>query len=353
MWTSRDVAIEAGVSQATVSRALRGDPRVAPATRERVVKAAAALGYTPNLLARGLVTEKTSTVGVVVADLTNPFYPYLLRSLHDAFNLAGYRLVLFAERTDNRDGREHLSQLLDRSLDGVLIATATLESQTVEFLTDRGMPVVLVVRYVDGLDVDRVIADNVAGGRLAAQYLVDAGHTRIGAIFGPANTSTARDREKGFRQGLEEAGIPFLEDLRRDGNYSHQSGHQWGLDLLTRDDRPTALLGGNDVVTFGVIDAAHRLGLSVPKDVSILGFDDIPMAAWEVFSLSTVRQPFSDMAFAAATMLVDRIEGAGDSIPARNEVYPVSLVKRDTVAAPGAEAPLLLAQGRQALDGGP
>jgi LacI family transcriptional regulator len=331
--TARDVAIAAGVSQATVSRALRPGSRVAPSTRERVLAAADQLGYVPNSMAQGLATARTRTIAVVVADLTNPFYPHLLHPLHDALDRAGYRVVLFAERTDMGSGREHLSQLLDRSLDGVLLTTATLDFDAAE-LVRRHVPFVLLIRSVDRVAADVVVSDNVDGARQAAKILIDAGHRRIGMISGPANTSTARDRMRGFREALAEAGCPLDETLVRTGSYSHQSGHQRTRELLALTPAPTAIFCGNDVVAFGALDAARRLGVDVPGELSVVGFDDIPMAEWLAFGLTTVRQPFVDMAHTAARMLVERIERGrrnGESLPARHEVFPVNVVHRATL----------------------
>ncbi len=316
------------MSQSTVSRALRGDPRVRPETRRRIEAAAERLGYQPAQVNGAAASSKT--IGVVVADLTNPFFPTLLTPVHDELRLMGYRVVLFAERTDIPTGQEALSRLLDRSIDGVLVTTATLGSRFTEAMRERDLPVVLLNRYVDGMDVDRAVSDNHEGGRLAGRHLLELGHRRIGVIRGPANTSTSRDREAGFSEALAEAGVRVDEDLVREGPYTHQCGYQHARELLRLRDRPTAIFCGNDIIAFGAVDAAQSLGIPVPSAVSIIGFDDVPMAAWEVFQLTTVRQPLADMATAAARMLVERIE-YGDAVgSAREQIFATSLVKRST-----------------------
>ena len=327
--TSSTVAEAVGVSQSTVSRALRGDPRVHADTRRLVEQAAADLGYRPSWLAP-VQPERSRTIGVVVSDLTNPFFPSLLTPVHDELRLMGYGVVLFAERTDIPTGQEALQNLLDRSIDGLLVTTATLGSRLAEALAGRDLPVVLLNRYVDGMDVDRVVADNYEGGRAAARHLLELGHRRIGAIRGPANTSTSRDRHTGFLDGLDQAGVALDERLVREGPYSHQSGYQNARELLRIPDAPTALACGNDVIAFGAIDAARSLGLDVAGDVSVIGFDDVPMASWEVFSLTTVRQPLSEMARVAARLLVERIEHDGDIGPGRERLFATSLVRRST-----------------------
>jgi LacI family transcriptional regulator len=334
--TSWTVAKEVGVSQSTVSRALRGDPRVRPETRRRIAEAAERLGYRPATMAAELPST-SRTVGVVVADLTNPFFPSLLTPVYDELRLLGYRVVLFSERTDIPTGQDALNRLIDASIDGVLITTATLGSRFMDALQDRDLPVVLLNRYVDGLDVDRAFADNLEGGCVAGRHLLELGHRRIGVIRGPSNTSTSRDRFAGLTQVLAEAGVELDPRLVREGPYSHQSGYQHTRELLRLDEPPTAILCGNDIIAFGAIDAARSLRVEVPADVSIVGFDDVPMASWEVFQLTTVRQPLDDMARAAARMLAERIEYDGDIGAGREQIFATSLVKRSTsdrIAAP-------------------
>jgi LacI family transcriptional regulator len=326
---SSTVARAAGVSQSTVSRALRGDPRVREETRRLIEETAERLGYRPAWAASPRPPH-SRTIGVVVSDLTNPFFPTLLTPVHDELQIMGYRVVLFAERTDIPTGQEALVNLLNRSIDGVLVTTATLDSRLGEALAERRLPVVLLNRYVDGMDVDRVIADNYQGGRAAARHVLDLGHRSVGVIRGPANTSTSRDRYAGVVDGFADAGVPLDGRFVREGPYSHQSGYQNARELLRLPDPPTALICGNDVIAFGALDAVKWLGLDVPADVSVLGFDDVPMAAWEVFQLTTVRQPLAEMARTAARLLVERIEH-GDDIAARRErLFATSLVQRST-----------------------
>ncbi len=327
--TSSTVAEAAGVAQSTVSRALRGDPRVREDTRRLIETTAERLGYRPAWAAPPAgPPERTRSIGVISSDLTNPFFPTLLDPVHDELQLMGYRFVLFAERTDLPTGQEALVSLLNRSLDGVLVTTATLDSHLGEALA--GLPIVLLNRYIDGMDADRVTADNHHGGRTAARHLIDLGHRAVGVIRGPANTSTSRDRFA----GVTDSGLVLEERLVREGPYSHQSGYQNARELLRRPDPPTALLCGNDVIAFGALDAAKSLGLDVPGDVSVIGFDDVPMAAWEVFQLTTVRQPLADMARTAARLLVERIEHDGEIGAGRERLFATSLVKRSTTQRP-------------------
>ena len=328
--TSKDIARALAVSQSTVSRALRGDPRVAPATIARVLEAAQRMDYTPNLAARSLITRRTSTVGVVVSDITNPFYPELVEILHNEFALVGYRTILLNERTDAQLER-YLAELIGgRAVDGLVYTSAMLDAPLVGASTER-LPVVLLNRSSGSTSVDTVVADNVGGGRLAAELLVARGHRRIALVGGPENASTARDREAGFRDALAAGGVPLDPGLRRVGQFSHESGYHWCLELLALDPRPTAIFAANDVVAFGVLDAARRLGVRVPEELSVIGFDDIDMARWEGFALTTIRQPRPEMARAAAGLLLERID-ADESRPATARVFPVEAVHRATLA---------------------
>jgi LacI family transcriptional regulator len=333
--TSKDIARKLKISQSTVSRALRGDPRVAADTMARVLEAARQMNYTPNLAARSLITRKTATVGVVVSDITNPFYPELLDILHNELALAGYRTILFNERTD-AIVEQHVGDLVNgAAVDGLIYVSATLGTPLPGHRA-RDIPAVLVNRYIDSAPVDTVVSDNHRGGRLVAEAMVELGHRRIAIITGPENTTTSRDRERGFREQLEAFGVQFDETLRRVGQFSHHSGYQWCLDLLAAEARPTAVFAANDVIAFGAPAAARRVGVKVPSELSIVGFDDIDMAGWEGFNLTTVRQPLEEMGRAAAKLLIDRIVSEGET-PPRRRVFPVGLVRRETLApAPGA-----------------
>lgn len=333
--TSHDIAREAGVSQSTVSRALRHDPRVDPATAERVLQVATRLGYSPNLSARSLVTRRTRTIAVVVADITNPFYPQLVEALHEQLGRAGYRMILFNERTDAR-GEGGIEMFLSSGgADGAVFLSVTIDPVVSQILSHSPVPTVLLNRDADGPQVDRVMADHFGGAAMVAELLAGLGHTRLAMIAGPANTSTSRDREAGYQEQLRRLGLSLDPSLRRAGEFTHQSGFQGASELMALDNPPTAIFCANDVVAFGALDAARRLRIDVPGELSIVGFDDIPMASWESFSLTTVRQPLTDMARDAARKLIARVEGTDESEPSR-VVFPTHLVQRATTArAPG------------------
>jgi LacI family transcriptional regulator, galactose operon repressor len=210
----------------------------------------------------------------------------------------------------------------------------TIDQGVAELLSSTPVPSVLLNRDADGPQIDRVMADHRGGAVQVADLLVGLGHARMAFIAGPANTSTSRDRESGFTAALAQHGVPLDPALRRAGEFTHQSGFQWATELLGLSDPPTAIFCANDVVAFGALDAARRLKIGVPDEVSIVGFDDIPMASWEAFSLTTVRQPLTEMARDAARLLIARIEGRDESEPSRI-IFPTHLVQRATAAPPG------------------
>lgn len=333
--TSRDIAREAGVSQPTVSRALRGDPRVAPATAALVASTARRLGYVPDATGRSLSTRRTGTVAIVIADITNPFYAEVIEAVHHELSGAGYRGILLNERTDAREAGGLGPLLRSRMVDGAIVATATLDDATRRLLAHEQAPIVQLVREVDGISRDAVVCDNEGGGALAAQLLTELGHRRIALIAGPDNTSTARQRAAGFTAALEHAGLSLDSALVRDGDYDHRTGFSACSELLDLAHAPTAIFCANDVIGLGALDAARRLRVPVPDALSIVGFDDIALAGWESFRLTTVRQPLAEMAHEAARRLVARIEQR-DGSPARRIVFPTELIRRATTGPPPA-----------------
>ncbi|MFD4754331.1 LacI family DNA-binding transcriptional regulator [Streptomyces sp. NPDC058426] len=329
--TSHDVARLAGVSQPTVSRALRDDPRVSAATREKVRQAARALAYVPSEAGRALSTRATRRVGVIVTDLTNPFYPHVVAPLHDELRACGYRMTLITERSDEAVADE---SLLDQSLDGVVLATATADSRIPAQLDRRGVPFVFLNRDTGEPDTYASVVDNEGGGRQVAEQLLALGHRRVAGVFGSANTTTGRERELGFRLALAEAGVGLPEQRVVRGPFEYATGYEALPVLLESRDGPTAVFCGNDVVAIGVLNAALRTGVRVPDDLTVIGFDDLPMAAWEAFRLSTVRHDLGELSRRAVRLLIRRISGEADPAGERL-VLPAEFVPRATHAPVG------------------
>jgi len=332
--TSHDVARAAGVSQPTVSRALRGDPRLSAETRERVIAAAKELHYVPSQRGRSLATRSTGQIGIVVTDLGNPFYLQVLDQLHAVLRAEGLRMLVLASGSGDSIS---LEQLVDGSLDGVILTTTVLRSTLPGELSRRGFPFVLLNREVDDAPGDVCVVDNYAGGQLAARELVELGHRRIAAIFGPDTTSTGRDREAGFRAGLAQAGVELAPDQWQRVPFDFGSGHAAALELL--EVRPTALFCGNDILALGAFNALRGRDVRIPEEMTLIGFDDVVLAGWEAFRLTTVRQDISHMVKSATDLLLSRIGSGPDLAPEpRRIVLPPTLVRRSTHAPPPARA---------------
>lgn len=328
--TSHDVARLAGVSQPTVSRALRPDGQVSDATRRRVLAAAESLGYVPSELGRSLATRSTRQIAMV-ADLDNPLYPQLVGPLHDAFAAQGFRMVLLAERGEEivGDGR-----LLDGSVDGAVLTTSQLRSSLPSQLVDRGVPFVQLNRVSALVDADSVTADNVAGGAAVADLLSEWGHADIAALLGPRETSSAAERELGFRSALRRAGIALPPSRVVRGWFSYEVGRKGMRQLMHGPDRPSAVFCINDIVAIGAMNALVEMGLATPGDVTVVGFDDLDIASWPAFDLTSVRVAFPDMARRSAEMLMARLARPGG--PTVHERFPVELVRRSTHGRPSA-----------------
>lgn len=326
--TSRDVARLAGVSQPTVSRALRDDARVSEATKLRVREAAQLLGYVPSEAGRSLSSGRTRRIGLLLTDLDNQFYSHIIAPVHRELEALGYQLMLHTESADNDTIVE---RLLANGLDGVILATTTVDSVAPLRLRDRGLPFVYFNRTGSFVDADSAVVDSVPGYREAVREAVALGHRRVGAVLGPSNTSTAQGREASLRDALAAEGLQLDErDVRRTP-YGAAEGEVAAAELLAGSDRPTVLFCGNDVVAYGALNAAHRAGLRVPEDLSVVGFDDLPEAAWPIIDLATVGYDIAGMARAAADLVVRRIEDPDAELQMAG--FASAFVARRTLAA--------------------
>jgi len=326
--TIRDVARAAGVGQATVSRVLNSSGYVHPDTRARVLQAAADLGFVPSQTARSLVRKSTATVGLIIPDITNPFFPAITRGVEDAASASGYTVFLCNTDNDPAMEAQDVRKLRERRVDGVIFVGATDRRDLMATLVAEGVPVVVTDRQVADLDVDMVLVDNRAGALLACRHLIGLGHSRIAHAAGHLATRTGQDRLAGYREALAEAGIAPDEGLVYTGDFTLESGYQAAEVLLGRTPRPTAIFCGNDLVALGVLRAAEAAGLAVPDDLSIVGFDDILLAALVRPALTTVRQPAYSMGELAMRMLLDRI--AGETGGSRRHLFQPELVVRST-----------------------
>lgn len=310
MVTSRDVARYAGVSQTTVSRCLNG-LQVREPNRIRVEQALRDLGYVPNRAARAMRTGQSRTIGVVTARLTNPFYPQLLDALTEAIGEAGFQMALW-----NSDGPGSLNAaeaVRQGAVDAMVFTTADKVSPPLLAATTSNAPVVFVNRVVPGLDCDRVVSDNAQGGKKLARYFARHGRRRVALISGSSEASTTNQRRDGFLAGAREVGLEVPQGFVVSGEMGHESGVKAMSWLLDQRERPDAVFCVNDLIALGAFDAARSRGLSIPHECWLAGFDDIEMATWSAYDLTTVRQDLRAMARRAVDVALRRIEHPADA----------------------------------------
>ncbi|WP_252189654.1 MULTISPECIES: LacI family DNA-binding transcriptional regulator [unclassified Rhodococcus (in: high G+C Gram-positive bacteria)] len=332
--TMKDVARHAGVSVSTVSYVLNDSGPVAPARRARVLDAVRVLNYAPNEAARGLKRRSAPTIGLVVPELSNQFFALLVEGVEQAAAARGVLVVLCAPEAT--DGGESLNGRLLRSqrLNGIIYLSGASTSPTSLLELTRLGPIVLVDEQVPGFDLPAIVSDNRRGAREVGQHVLEAGHRKIAVIGGPEGLWTSQQRLAGYREALAAAGIEPDTVPIFGGNYRQESGTELAAKALSGPPsaRPTALLCANDLMAIGVLEYCRSEGIRVPEELSVVGFDDLPMVSLLTPRLTTVRQPARDMGERAANLLFELIEDKVD-VPAP-EPFPTLLQIRDSVATP-------------------
>ncbi len=306
--TSAHVARLAGVSQSAVSRVFTPGASASPKTAEKVRQAAVQLGYRPNVLARAMITGRSRIIGLIVAYLENQFYPIALERLSRALQDRGYHILVFIAENATEKVAQVMEELLDYQVDGIITASVAMTDDLTKRCNAAGIPVVMFNRGQDDPRISEVTSDNVAGGRRVTEFLIAGGHRRIAHVMGWQGSSTGRDRASGFRLAMEASCLkPFA---MIDGEYSRERAAVVARELCAGRERPDALFVGNDHMAFAVMDELRfGLGLRVPEDVSVIGYDDVPMAAWPAYDLTTLRQPVNRMVSATVDALLAEIEG--------------------------------------------
>ena len=314
--TSAEVAARAGVSQSAVSRVFTPGASASAKTAEKVRKAAKELGYRPNSLARAMVSGKSRIIGLVVAYLDNQFYPVALELLSNALQEEGYHLLVFTALTSTEEVDQIIEDLMDYQVDGIIAASVSMSSDLAARARAADIPIVLFNRGMEGDGLSNVTSANVMGAHQATRFLIEGGHKHIAHIAGWQGSSTGRDRRTGFEQAMNEAGLTPFAVI--DGMYKRPIAMQCARQLVSGNAAPDAIFVGNDHMAFGVIDALRGLGLTPGKDISVVGYDDVPLAAWEAYSLTTVRQPVNRMVKETVDMLMAQI--AGTAAPTTLEI---------------------------------
>lgn len=311
-----------------MSRAFTASASIHPKTRERVIEAANALGYQPNIIARSLITSRTNIIAVVMANLTDPFYPFVLERLAQQIQASGRQLLFFII-PPGKQVDDVLPSLLQYKVDAILIASVTVSSRMAAVCVSRGIPVVLFNRYVPGLKAAAVCCDNRAAGRAVAEYLWSRGHRRPAFVSGEKDVTTSLDRGRGFSLRLRELGVDHYTD-EIGGDFTYAAGYQAARRLIAQRPIPDCIFFASDIMAIGGIEAIRAAKLRVPADISVIGFDDIPMAAWPSYELTTVRQPIAQMVDCAAAIL--GLDGAQNQTTSRR-IHRIKgeLVERKTV----------------------
>ena len=313
--TSLEVAEKAGVSRSAVSRVFTPGASVSKRTAEKVRKAAAQLGYRPNVIARSLITGRSRIIGLVVAYLENQFYPEAIERLSKALQAKGYHVLVFMASNDHEATQTVIDELLDYQVDAIIAASVGLSNDLTERCEGLGIPIVLFNRHQYDDRLSSVTSDNVEGGRKLAEFLVAGGHSRIAHIAGWEGASTQIDREAGFIDGLRSAGQSLFD--RKAADFNFEKARSVARGMFTAPDRPDAVFVANDHMAFAVMDVLRfELGLSVPQDVSVVGYDDVALACWPSYDLTTVRQPANRMVAETVSVLMDRLADA-DTAPRR------------------------------------
>ena len=335
--TLRDVATAAGVHPATASRALNDATRslVRPATVERVREVASALGYQVNPIARSLKTSRSETVGVLVPDLTNPLFPPIVRGIEDALAESGYTVLTANTDNDPERASSNFAVMQGRQVDGFIVATALLDDPLMHEAAARGVPMVLVNRQTEHLDVSVVAGDDATGITRTVDHLVELGHRDIAHVAGPLTVSTGAVRQRAFRMAMQSHGLRDDHIVVAEA-YSEAAGRAALLELLDRDG-PTAVVAGNDLLAIGCYDALEERGLSCPDDMSVVGFNDMPFISRLRPPLTSVRVPQYELGVEAARLLLDRLSGR--TTTPRVVLLPVQLVVRGSTAPPPTSRP--------------
>jgi LacI family transcriptional regulator len=332
MITVKDLARELGLSINTVSRAINNKPDVNPETRRRVLEAAERLGYVANTLARSLVNGRTCTIGLIIADVVNPFYGRVIRGVEETARLNGYSTILVNSNEQDEDEREAVQVLRSKRVDGLLIHPVQQSFEHIARLKQDGIPYVLINRHFDELDGDYVINDNRGGAYQAVQHLVQLGHRRIAHITGSRLVSSVRERIAGYLQALAEVGVEEDPALVVTTRVDMEGGYEAARALLTITPRPTAIFTYSDLVAIGAYKALREAKLVVPRDMSLVGYDDIEVAPFLESPLTTVHQPTYEIGQQGVETLLQRISSRADpeAMPVRRILEPHLVVRRST-----------------------
>jgi len=328
--TIRDVAVAAGVSITTVSHVLNKTRYVSDELKERVVRAMDELGYQPNVLARGLRSGQTKTIGLVVPDMSNLFFAEISRAVEDILFKEGYSLIICNSDDNPEKQNAYLGVLVAKQVEGIIFISTSFSEDFPGRLENTDIPIVFADREIPSTLIDVVLIDNEYGGFLATDYLINLGYNRIACITGPSELTPSADRVNGYYHALDEANLPRRPEYIIAGDFHYHSGEKAMLHLLGLDPKPDAVFVSNDMMAFGSIRAIRSCNLRVPDDISIVGFDDILLAQASSPALTTIAQPIQKMAENIVELLFVRMQATKLPLEPRRIILKPELVIRDS-----------------------
>ncbi len=325
--TMKDIADDVGVSTATVSRVLNGKGPVSEEVKSAVLASVDRLGYRPNVIGRSLRLSRTFVIGVLIPDISNPFFGEMVRAIEDRALDAGYAVMTCSSGEDLVREQRYVEVMLDRSVDGVLVAVTDSFSSDLAPLIETETPIVLIDRILESMPLDSITIDNEGAAELAVSYLISRGYKRIGVVAGPERVSTATGRLAGCQRALAARGFPLSESYLFSGDYLEESGLAAGRELIRMQNPPDAVLVTNNLMTLGFFRAVVEAGWRVPHDLAIIGFDDSDWASLATPTLTVVDQSPYEMGARAVKLLLDRLRADGMVEPRRTTI-PVRLIRR-------------------------
>lgn len=330
--TIKDIAEQANVSFSTVSRALNDKYGVKPDTKKRVLEIARNLNYRPNALARGLVNRQTNTIGLIIPDIKNPFFPEVAGGIEERGAELGFNVFLCNTNWSEEREERYIDLLTERRVDGLIVSPTGESMDVLEDMLHESLPVVYVSRAPRATSRSYVVIDNVRGGFLATKHLIEAGYETIGFLGATQDEATCGERYQGYRSALEKYGIAVADRYVKQGDFRRKSGYDLVGEMLEAGDRPRAIFAVNDLVALGAIQAVRSAGLRVPQDVAVVGFDDIEIASLQEIQLSTINQPKYLMGSVAMEILAETIrQGVADVTPRKVMLEPELVVRGSSV----------------------
>ena len=329
MATIQDIADRAGVSKATVSRVLNNYQYINKETQERVQKAIEEVNYSPSNLARGMRLKRTQTIGLLVADISNPFYSETAKAVINLANSYGYAVILGTTDDNMKNQAEFISILKQHRVDGFIFASVLLNDTPVKQLISSGVPTFLLNRrFSQNRNVNYVVLDNQSGTYMAVEHLVKLGHRRIGFLRGHNSFSTSKDRFQGYMNAVKDYNLDFDDSLIQSGDFNEKQAYQATLNLIGLPSPPSAIVAANDLMAFSAMGAISTKGLRIPNDIALVGFDDVEMAQNSFVQLTTVAQNLHTMAEIATRTLIQMIEGGQVQVPVQVMLKPQLIVRR-------------------------